>query len=65
LAKLAKVLSGYIDERELADQLHRDVRTIRTWRKQGKGPAYTMIGRSPYYRLEAVGQWLREREAIA
>jgi hypothetical protein len=65
VAKPASVLSDYIDEFELAEQLHHDVRTLRNWRKRGTGPGHVMVGRRAYYRREAVHSWLLEREASA
>jgi hypothetical protein len=65
MAKPANLLSGYIDEHELAEELEHDVRTLRGWRRRGKGPPFVVIGRRPYYRLEAVYAWLREMEARA
>jgi hypothetical protein len=62
VAKPANVLSDYLDEFELAEQLKHDVRTLRKWRRRCKGPAYVMIGRRAYYRLEAVRAWFREKE---
>jgi hypothetical protein len=65
MAKPAKVLSGYLDEFETAEELDHHVQTLRNWRRHGKGPPYVVIGRRPYYRLEALYVWLREMEAGA
>jgi hypothetical protein len=51
-----------ISEAELAQQLDRWPATIERWRKRGTGPAVTMIGKTPMYRVETVRQWLLEQE---
>jgi hypothetical protein len=56
------VLSDYLREDALAQQLDKAVRTIRLWRKLGKGPPITWIGQTPHYRFEAVRDWLRASE---
>jgi hypothetical protein len=37
-------------------------RTIWLWRRDGKGPPVTMLGRVPLFRIEAFKQWLTARE---
>jgi hypothetical protein len=56
------VLADYLREDALAQQLDKAVRTIRLWRKLGKGPPVTWIGQTPHYRFEAVKDWLRASE---
>jgi hypothetical protein len=51
-----------ISEAELARQLDRCLATVERWRKRGIGPAPTMIGKKPMYRIETVRQWLLEQE---
>lgn len=52
------ILAGYLTEKELADQLRRNPRTLQRWRKQQIGPPYTMVGEVPLYNLEDGRQWL-------
>jgi hypothetical protein len=61
------LLSDYYDEHQLAEELDHDVRTLRGWRRYGKGPPFTRIGRRAFYRKSAVVEWLlaREREVAA
>ena len=56
------ILAGYLDQETLAKQLGRNVRTIQLWRAARIGPAVTMIGRRPLYRVEAVRVWLESQE---
>jgi hypothetical protein len=52
----------YLREDAFAQQLGRALRTIREWRKLGKGPPVTWVGQTPLYRIEAVKDWLRASE---
>jgi len=68
VAKPANVMSDYLDECELAEEVGHAVRTVQGWRHRGKGPPYIIIGRRPYYRRAAVRTWLlskEKKEAIA
>lgn len=53
---------GYVRERELANMLGVNRRTIRRWELFREGPPRTKIGRQVYYRLEAVYEWMKSRE---
>lgn len=59
------VLAGYIDEPSFARQIKRRRRTVQEWRRLGKGPPVTWVGRTPYYRIEAAHDWLLSREKQA
>jgi hypothetical protein len=52
--KSEKVLADWLDEDEVADETGKTVRTLRSWRKQGKGPPYTMFGRTAKYHKDAL-----------
>ncbi|MHC2514601.1 MULTISPECIES: helix-turn-helix transcriptional regulator [Bradyrhizobium] len=41
-----------LTETEVADFLGKSVVTLARWRREGYGPAYVRIGRSPRYRRE-------------
>jgi hypothetical protein len=56
------VLAGYIDEPSFARQIKQCHRTVQEWRRLGKGPPYTQIGREFYYRIEAAREWLLSGE---
>jgi predicted site-specific integrase-resolvase len=56
------ILSGYITETELAEQLGVVLRTLRYWRQEGIGPPVTWVGRKPMFRVDAVRGWLQSRE---
>jgi hypothetical protein len=57
--------SGFVDEdgaaAYLADQMPRhapSVRTLRRWRRIGKGPAYRKVGRFVWYYKNDLDEWL-------
>src|SRR5262249_22076916 len=56
------VLAGYLDEPSFGRQIKKQLRTAQEWRRSGKGPPVTWIGRTPYYRVESVQSWLLQRE---
>ena len=43
---------------ELAEYLNVHVKTLRTWRRQGKGPAFLRIGGRVFYSKPVVTAWL-------
>jgi hypothetical protein len=55
-------IPGYIPEAEMAEQLGLAVRTLRKWRQQGLGPAYTKFGKQVHYRDASRDAWLRRQE---
>jgi predicted site-specific integrase-resolvase len=58
------LLRNYIAEPEAAIELGVDKRTLRQWRRTGKGPpGHLKIGRCIYYRAEVIEAWLRSLEA--
>jgi hypothetical protein len=59
------ILADFFSEDALAHELDKGVRTIREWRRLCLGPPVTWIGRTPYYRIESVHNWLLSREKKA
>ena len=55
-------IPGYTNEAETAEQLSVAVRTLRKWRQQGLGPAYTKFGKQVHYRDASRDAWLRRQE---
>ena len=55
-------IPGYTPEAEMAEQLGLAVRTLRKWRQQGLGPAYTKFGKQVHYRDASRDAWLRRQE---
>jgi Helix-turn-helix domain len=55
-------IPGYTDECQTAESLGVAVRTLRKWRAQGLGPAYTKFGKQVYYRDASRDAWLRRQE---
>ena len=61
-------LTGAPDEtmlmpKELAALIRRTTVTLRTWRKEGKGPTCVVVGGRPLYPLGAVRRWARGEAA--
>jgi hypothetical protein len=62
MARKPKILDGYVSEHEEAAALGLTVRTLRSWRKLGKGPNYVKIGRRFFYPLAGNASWLKASE---
>ena len=45
-------------EHRVAEMLGRTVRSLQRWRKKGKGPPSTKIGRKVYYELNDLQEWI-------
>ena len=56
------ILAEYLTPEELAGELGVCKRTLDRWHASRTGPARVTVGRRPFYRREAVTQWLRKRE---
>jgi hypothetical protein len=52
------VLAGYLEEKDLAKELGRNVATVRRWRKMRIGPPHTQNGREFLYNVESTRAWL-------
>ena len=52
----------FVLQQRLAKELGVTLRTLQRWRERKRSPPFTTIGRSVYYRRQAVNEWLRERE---
>lgn len=64
-AKPGPLLSEYLTPDELANELDVCLETIKRWRRLGRGPPVTLIGRFPYYLRTSVILWLRNSEQSA
>jgi hypothetical protein len=60
-SKSSDLLADSFSERELAEQLHKDERTVMRWRKLRIGPPFFLVGKTPYYPVESARGWLRSR----
>lgn len=56
------ILSDYLTDTQLADELNVSPRTIARWRSLREGPPLTRLGRRILYRRSAVEAWLAELE---
>lgn len=57
------LLADYFSKEQLASALKRTPRTIERWLRLRVAPPVTRIGNDPYFRKEAVREWLLSREA--
>ena len=53
----------FISERRFAQVLGRHPRTLQRWRKKGKGPPSTRIGRSFFYEINEVQEWMDRKKS--
>ena len=51
-----------IPESQFAESLGRSLRSVKRWRQLRCGPAFIRIGKSIYYRPEAIARWLEAQE---
>jgi hypothetical protein len=56
----ADFMAGYRTEEQQALLLGKTVRTLRTWRKQRTGPAWTRRGKDVLYHDDWTAEWLRQ-----
>lgn len=59
---MPSVLEGYLTPEELAKGLNKSKRTLDRWQTERTGPPRVVVGRTIYYRVDAVRQWLESRE---
>jgi predicted site-specific integrase-resolvase len=58
-------LADYSTEEETANGLGVCVKTLRNWRRDGRGPPVTFVGTKPYYSNPSTVKWLRSQERAA
>jgi predicted DNA-binding transcriptional regulator AlpA len=51
-------LVGLLTEEDLKDMLSVAVNTLQAWRVQGTGPKFVKLGKSVFYRLSDVTEWI-------
>jgi hypothetical protein len=56
------MLNEWMSEKETAAQAGKTVRTLRQWRRQGKGPPYAHFGRTIKYRRTSYEEHYRASE---
>lgn len=56
------IFDGYISEAEYCRQRRISIRTAQRDRQLRQAPPYTIIGNKVLYRIEAIREWLAERE---
>jgi hypothetical protein len=49
---------GLLSEAELAEMIDVKPHTLSVWRCEGKGPDFTRLGKSVFYRRIDVEQWI-------
>ena len=61
----ASILDGYVSEAEYARQRDVSVRTCQRDRALRQAPPHVILGNRVFYRVDAVRDWLLERERKA
>lgn len=56
------VSDEYLTESELAADLDKSPRTVKRWRARRVGPPFLKVGKTIWYRRDAVREWLRSLE---
>lgn len=56
---------GLLTEEEVAALADVEVRTIQSWRSDGRGPAYVRLGKAAFYRKDSVIKWIMASEVRA
>jgi hypothetical protein len=56
------LLDDFADEKELARELKKSLRTVRRMRMKRVGPPWTLNGNKVLYHVPAVREWLRLQE---
>jgi hypothetical protein len=58
-------LADYNTEEEHAEQLGICAKTLRNWRRDQKGPPFTVLAERIYYYRPSTERWLRDQEQAA
>ena len=53
-----------ISEKQFAALIGKSLRTIRRWHVERRGPKRTLLGRTAYYRKQAIETFLQRREQV-
>ena len=61
MATTTSPLDDYIPRRELAQQLGKSTRTLDRWQLERRGPRRTKIGKSIFYHVSHVSEWLERQ----
>lgn len=62
MSRKGRAPEGYLTEDEQAAVLGVVKRTLRSWRRQGKGPPYTKVGKRVFYSVGGSAAWLKANE---
>jgi len=58
--EVTRSVLGIIAEEELAAAIRVTVQTLATWRSEGRGPKYAKLGRSVFYRVSDLHEWIAD-----
>jgi hypothetical protein len=61
LAERKRILDGYVDEDELAQEFAVTVQTLRRWRRRKQGPPWVKGPGGVIYPIAEGRQWLRDK----
>lgn len=56
---------GILSEGDLADLLDITKETLQVWRSEGKGPPFTRLGKSIFYRIQDFQNWVAGNVALS
>lgn len=56
------LLDSLVSPETLAEKAHVTVRNLGEWRATGRGPKFIRVGKKPFYRPEAIDEWLLAQE---
>jgi excisionase family DNA binding protein len=54
----SREMPDLLTQQQLAEELQVSVRTLERWRREGTGPPWVRVGRSPRYRRQDIDRWL-------
>lgn len=63
--KVSPAIPGYKTKAETAAFLNKSEATLDRWHRLRVGPVRTLIGRTPFYREEALRAWLLAQEQVS
>lgn len=56
---------GILTDEELAGTLGVTTETLMTWRRDGRGPQWVKLGKSVFYRVSRIREWIAKCEGSA
>ena len=60
MSVVARILDGYVDEQDLAQEFEVTVQTVRRWRRRKQGPPWVKTPGGVRYPIAESREWLRD-----